>query len=242
MAEQITGILYGVGVGPGDPEEMTLKAVRILKECNLLILPESPKEKCISYQIAIQSVPELQEKELIELSIPMTRNQEQLQDAYTESFKKIEPFLKAGRKAAFLTIGDPTVYSTFQRLQLTAIKKGYRIGIISGITSFCASAAALNISLTKGNEEMHILPGRQVEGQKVLNGTEVYMKSGREISRLKKTLQDRLDNGEMLDVYGVSNCGLPNQNIAGSIKEIPEESGYLTTVIVKKQENVSRET
>ncbi len=232
--ENKNAVFYGVGVGPGDPEDLTLKAVRILRECEVIVLPESPKEDCAAYQIAVQAVPELEDKERIALSIPMTRDQERLNRAYEEGFQRILPKLKEGKKTAFLTIGDPVIYSTYTKLQQLAENENITTQIINGITSFCASAAALNIVLTAGNEQFHIIPGREAETTGALNGTEVYMKSGKAIPKLKQYLKDRIEQGEALTVMSVSNCGLPNQNTAETLDQIPETAGYMTTVIVKK--------
>ena len=75
----MSGILYGVGVGPGDPELLTIKALRILKESDIIALPAQEKEHCHAYQIVKQSYPEMEEKELLPLSFPMTKDAALLQ-------------------------------------------------------------------------------------------------------------------------------------------------------------------
>ena len=231
----MSGMLYGVGVGPGDPEEMTLKAVRILKGCGAVALPE-PKETCIAYQTALRAVPSLADKPVIEMEIPMTRDEVRLSVAYQEGFAQILPALCAGRDVAFLTIGDVAVYSTFARLGELAEEAGIRVRLVSGVTSFSACAAALGISLTKGRSRLHILPGREASPVEGTEDTEVYMKSGHAMPALKKELIAREKSGE-IDVKAVSNCGLPTQIIARSAEEIPDDAAYMTCVIARKLES-----
>ncbi len=228
----MSGTLCGVGVGPGDPEEMTWKAVRTLRTCGVIALPE-PKATCIAYQTALCAVPELADKPVIEMKIPMTRDEIRLAVAYQEGFAQLLPALCAGQNVAFLTIGDVAVYSTFARLGELAEEAGIRVRLVSGVTSFSACAAALGISLTKGKSRLLILPGGAASRADDAKDTEIYMKSGRAMPALKKELIEREKSGE-IDVKAVSNCGLPTQVIARSAEEIPDNAAYMTCVIVRK--------
>ena len=109
-----TGILYGIGVGPGDPELVTLKAVRIVGECDTVILPAKSKEDCIAYGIMKEACGKIAEKELICMPFPMTKDESGLTAAHEQICLEIKKLLDNGRQVAFLTIGDPTVYSTYQ--------------------------------------------------------------------------------------------------------------------------------
>lgn len=227
------GILYGVGVGPGDPEDITLKAVRILKETDILILPEAPREKCKSYAIAVKAVPELEDKSYKALTIPMSYNKQKQKESYDRAADEILPYLEEGKMMAYITIGDPTIFSSFTELEERIRRKGYETRIISGIPSICACAAAMGIPLVKGRERMMLIPGN-AKATDPLTMTEVYMKSGRHMGELKKHLQERLEQ-EDLQIAAVANCGYPDETICRSIEEIPENSGYMTTVIVKQR-------
>ena len=142
-----TGILYGVGVGPGDPELVTLKAVRIVRECDTVILPAKSKEDCIAYGIMKEACREVAEKELICMPFPMTKDENRLATAHEQIYLTIKKLLDEGRKAAFLTIGDPTIYSTYQYIHKRVEKVGYEAHIINGVPSFCAAAGALGLPL-----------------------------------------------------------------------------------------------
>lgn len=99
----MSGILYGVGVGPGDPELLTIKALRILKESDIIALPAQEKEHCHAYQIVKQNYPEIEEKELLPLSFPMTKDAALLQKHHEENAEKVLQELRQGKQVAFLT-------------------------------------------------------------------------------------------------------------------------------------------
>ena len=125
----MTGILFGTGIGPGDPELMTLKAVRLIRENDTIAVPGEKPEESIAYQIAVQAVPELAEKELVAIPMPMTKNAKELEENHRRGAEKIEELLDAGKNVVFLTLGDPTVYSTYlyvhRRLRCENCKRCY---------------------------------------------------------------------------------------------------------------------
>lgn len=108
----MSGCLYSVGVGPGDPELMTLKAVKIIRNCQVLVLPAESKEKCVAYQIVRRAIPEIEDKTTVCLVMPMTKDKDRLEKSHREGTQKVAEVLDAGKDAAFLTLGDPTVYAT----------------------------------------------------------------------------------------------------------------------------------
>lgn len=222
------GQLIGVGVGPGDPENLTLKAVRILQESDLLILPAESRDSCRAYQIAVQAVPEIGEKPWVGFDFPMIREKAALEAALDGIYGKIRVLLKTCRQAAFLTIGDPLVYSTWCYLQDRALREGLPVSVVSGIPSFTACAARFPMPLAESREEIHILPGSaRAEEVLKLPGTLVFMKSGRELRKLLAVLK-QTDKS----VYAVSDCGMETEKIYRSAAEIPEDV-YMLTVIVK---------
>ena len=107
------GTLYGVGIGPGDPELLTLKAVRLIRENEVIALPGEKPEETVAYQISVQAVPELADKTLLALTMPMTKDKALLNENYDRAAEKIADQLDQGKNVVFLTLGDPTVYSTY---------------------------------------------------------------------------------------------------------------------------------
>lgn len=225
------GILYGVGVGPGDPELMTLKAVRMIRENEVIAAAGAQVEDTVAYQIAVQAVPELADKELLPVYMPMTHDRRELEENHAKGAKRILSYLEQGKNVVFLTLGDPVVYSTFTYLQKRVEDQGYETAFVSGITSFCAAAARLNLPLVEWNEPLHVIPGvHRLDGRLDQPGTYVVMKSGRKMDQVKQLLQE---SGR--EVCMVENCGMANERVYRSLEEIPEDAGYYSLIIAREE-------
>ena len=111
------GIAYGVGVGPGDPALMTLKACRLIKDNNVIAVPGKVPQESVAYKIAVQAVPELADKELIPVYMPMVRDRKVLEESHRNAADIIEEHLDRGENVIYLTLGDPTIYCTFSYIQ-----------------------------------------------------------------------------------------------------------------------------
>lgn len=233
----MSGILYGVGVGPGDPELITVKALRILGKSDLVILPAGNKEKCYAFQIVKRVYPEICNKEIVCLEFPMIKNEEELRKRHDAIYEEICSFLDKNKVAAFLTIGDPTIYSTYMYMHKRMKESGKGAEIISGVPSFCAAAAALNIALGENKEEIHIIPGNY-DNKSALQyqGNKVFMKSGKQLGALINELKKSQYNNN-ISVLGISNCGMENESVYDNIDEIGKEDSYFTIVIVKEKQN-----
>ena len=205
------GTLYGVGVGPGDPELMTLKAVRMIRENEIIAVPGADVKETVAYKIAVQAVPELADKELLPIYMPMTHDAKELEEKHAKGAKTLEACLDQGKNVVFLTLGDPCVYSTFSYLQHRVEADGYHTELVSGITSFCAAVHRLDSDLSE-------------------SGNYVLMKSGKKMNQVKEILakSDR-------DVLMVENCGMPEEHIYRSVEEIPDDAGYYSLIIAKEK-------
>ena len=224
------GIAYGVGVGPGDPELMTLKAVRLIRENDIIALPGAEPRETIAYKIAIGAVPELADKELISIYMPMTMDKVEQARCHQEGAKKIESYLDQGKNVIFLTLGDSTVYCTFTYLQNYLHADGYETKLVSGIPSFCAAAARMNIPLTIWQEELHVLPGvHNLEAEIQKHGTYVLMKSASKMAQVKELIRK---SGR--DAVMVENCGTENEKIYNSVDEIPDNASYYSLIIARE--------
>lgn len=223
------GKLYGIGVGPGDPELLTLKALRLIKEADIIALPgENPKES-VAYKIAASAYPEISSKDLMAIPMPMIKEREALKAAHDTGAELIKNELHQGKTVVFLTLGDPTVYSTYLNIHNRLKIDGYDTEIVSGITSFCAVAAKLNMGLVENNEPLHVIPASyQIEDSMKLNGTKVFMKAGKKIGEVKKLI---IESG--LKAVMIENCGMLDERTYRSAEEIPEQAGYYSLIIVK---------
>lgn len=225
----MSGILYGVGVGPGDPELMTLKAVRLIRENEVIALPGSIARETIAYQIAVQAVPELKDKTLLPLFLPMIMDREEMKKSHIEAANQIESFLLKGQNVVFLTLGDSTIYSTYLYIQKHIAERGYETQLVSGITSFSASAASSNTPLAEWNEPLYILPAvHHMKEPLSAPGNLVLMKSGKKMSQIKQLL---CESGKK--VVMVENCGMASEKIYRNIEDIPDDAGYYSLIIAK---------
>lgn len=223
------GKAYGVGVGPGDPELMTLKAIRLIKENDVIMVPGKEPKESVAYRIAVQAVPELAEKSPVSVDLPMLKDREELRKSHKKGAELIESYLDEGKNVVFLTLGDSTVYCTFTYIQKYLIEDGYETELVNGITSFCAAASRLNIPLAEWNEPIHIFPAVHREDEDLeLDGNIVLMKSGSRIKELRDKLQ-----ASGRDVMAVVNCGMDDEKIYRKAEELPDETGYFTLVISK---------
>ena len=227
----MTGTLYGLGIGPGDPELLTLKAVRLIRENEVIAFPGEVPQETVAYKIAVQAVPELAEKELTALPMPMTKDPKVLEETHTHAADIVENFLKNGKNVVFLTLGDPTVYSTYLYVHKKILERGLKAEIVSGITSFCAVAARLNMGLVEKAEPLHVIPASyQIEEALRLPGTKVLMKAGKKMGQVKQLVQQLDEQAVMIE-----NCGMPDEKIYRSAGEIPEQSGYYSLIIIKEK-------
>lgn len=254
----MAGILYGVGVGFGNPEYMTLKAVRVLRSCDVIGIPTKDATSCTAYDIAASAVPEIKDKELISCVVPMTSDERRLDAAYADGCRKLIRCLEQGSNIAFLNLGDPTVYGTYMNIHRNILEAGYRAELISGVPSFCAVAAELGIPLGLRGESIHILPGCYVQSEVQIPAQEreqipkntahaleteirryleqgdsvVLMKSAGRMEQIKRMVEDMETQG-MCEAYAVVNCGMAGQRVYRDIRSMEKNAGYFTTLILR---------
>ena len=226
------GTLYGVSVGPGDPELLTLKAVRVLREADVVAVPNIGHGRQTAYGIVEEYI---QGKPLIDCSTPMLRDRTEVLRAYRGVADEIAAALDAGKSVAYVAIGDIGVYSTYFYIHEMLVEQGYSAEIVPGVTSFCASAARLGIPLCEGPEALTIVPviaGDAKDAAMSVPGTKVFMKSGRDLGAVRTIVEE----AGMLDTTSlVANCGLPDEVLYPRFADVPADmSDYFTLVIAKQ--------
>ena len=227
----VKGTLYGVSVGPGDPELLTLKAVRAIREADVIAVPNIGHGRQTALSIAAEYI---EGKPQIECSTPMTRDTQVRQAAYAENARKICELLAEGRSVAYLCLGDIGVYASFAPVNEQVRAAGYDVEIIPGVTSFSASAARLGTVLCEGSERLLVSPVMSGNVDEILDvpANKVFMKSGKAIHELRDKLEAR---GELDCASMVANCGLPDEKVFPRLADIDEDGDYFSVVIVKER-------
>lgn len=223
-------IFYGVGVGPGDPELLTLKALRIMRKADILAVPGGDREASVAYRIAWQADAAIADKECLCIPMPMTKDEKKLEESHAAGAQQVCAQLAAGKSVAFLTLGDPTIYSTYLYLQKRVQQAGFQTQIISGIASFLAAGAAFDMGLVERKEQLHIVPSTYgVEQALELPGTKVLMKAGKQLAAVKAAVAQTTD-----DIYMIENCGMENARMVYGAQDMPDDAGYYSLIIVKE--------
>lgn len=223
---------YGVGVGPGDPELLTLKAVRVIESCPVIAAPRTKSGEMLALDIARRAA-DLTGKTILPLDFTMERDTARQRAAHLAAAEQVEAHLRAGRDVAMLNLGDVSIYATYGYLMEILRGRGYAAVMVPGVPSFCAVAARLGQSLTEMDAPLHIVPagGGPLEQVLALPGTKVLMKSGRRIPQVVQALRGAncLQKAAL-----VQNCGLPGEAVVTDLDAAPAQPGYFATIVVKE--------
>jgi len=237
------GKFYGIGVGPGDPELITIKGVRLLGDCKQLFVPKA-KIKSESLALDIAGSYLHPDVNITELVFPMVSDKTKLQQSWNESALQIAKVLRQGVDACFLTIGDPLLYSTYIYLvrELLEILPEASVETIPGINAFSAVASLTNFPVGEGKELITIVPTADdfgaVSDALKKNGTVVFMKVGKRLNLLLEILEKE---NLIDDAVFVAYAGQEKQHIETNLSKLKNENpktGYLSTILVrvKKEE------
>ena len=227
------GKFYGVGVGPGDPELLTLKGQRVLSEVDYIV---TPKTKGDGDSTALKIVaPYIKGKTVIEQVLPMTKDKDMLAKAWADGAAEIADYLERGKNVAFITLGDPSLFSTFMYVFRPIRDKGYLWEIVPGISAPAAAAAALGCGLADGDESLAILAAttdiNKVEETVVSHDNTVLMKGAGKWRDIAAVLQK---HGLTKHTAAAEKCTMKDERIFEQIEEMPEDLSYFLTAIVRK--------
>lgn len=223
------GMLYGIGVGPGDPELLTLKAARILRESDIIAVPDKGTGQKSAMNIIKDHI---EGKEILYCETPMIRDREKLDVCYNKIADDICVLLEKGKQVALITLGDPSIYSTCAYVHREVLARGFSAEMIPGVPSFCAAAAKLNMPLCEGAERLLIVPAsHDSEDTMDIRANKVFMKAGSGISQLRRRLREK---GLVNKSAMVQNCGMDGERIWPRIDEADETAGYFSVVICKE--------
>ena len=238
----MTGTLYVIGVGPGDPELLTLKAARLLREASCICVPKGREEGSSFALSIVKGAVNIDGKEIIEAHFPMRKTNDLLHGAeldakWNEAAEAVLKRLRQGTDVAFITLGDPTIYSTFFYLhdRLLGVDPALMIEIIPGVSSINAAASRAGISLGLANEKIAVIPATYIKDlQGVLRDfdTLVLMKVHKVFDDIRESLEeaDLVENA----VY-VVRAGMQDERVFKNIREVTgKDLDYFSMMIVKK--------
>lgn len=230
------GILYGVGVGPGAPDLLTLRAVRVLGEVDVILAAASPRN---DFSAALDTArPHLRPDVRVQrLEFPMTRDKAVLHEAWSVAAQTTRDVLESGQSAAFLTIGDPLVYSTFGYLMRTLgeCAPHLTVEVVPGITSFQAAAARTRTVLCENGETLRIIPGinsrQSLEESLHESDTAVILKAYRNLPAIAEALDatQRLDSCLL-----ASHVEQPAESVRQGLGGLEGTPPYMSLILSRK--------
>lgn len=232
------GKLYGIGVGPGDSELMTVKAARLVGEADVIITPKTEKKDgSVALHIA---QPYIQEHtEIVPVVFPMVFHEETLTDAWLEAKNTIVSYLEQGKNVVFLTLGDPMFYSTYMYVYRLIENTGYEIETIPGVPAFCAIGSYLGYPIVEKEEVLAIVPAtapkEKIDAVMAVADDAVIMKVYKNFGDVQDTLKkhDMADDAVM-----ISRVGLPDEEVYRGLDQLPRDTklNYLSTILAKRKD------
>lgn len=229
------GKFIGIGVGPGDPDLLTVKAVKALNDVDVICAPRSAESKPSLALSIIKPILEDRKSEYktLEPLFPMIEDKKALQNYWDDAAQRIIEKLNAGQDAAFITLGDPSVYSTFSYVFKIIEGLNFETLIIPGITSFTGCAATAKVQLAERDEIIVIVPKVDERLPQIMEygDTFVIMKTSRHSNLLADIVNKDMRKKE---VISVQNCSMKDEKI---LEGFVEDKKYLSTTIVKFKSN-----
>ncbi|NJK67959.1 MAG: precorrin-2 C(20)-methyltransferase [Microcoleus sp. SU_5_3] len=230
---ETTGKLYGLGIGPGDPELITLKAYRILRSVSVIAYPAMENGKVLARAI----VADYLRPEQIEIPMPLpfspTRSSQPYYDIAAE---KIAAHLTEGRDVAVLCEGEPFLYGTFMYL-FNRLSGKFTTEVVPGISSTMASAAALGVPLTYRNDVLSIMPATLdaeiLRDRLAVADAAVIIKLGRHFAKVRDVL---MELGQFDRALYIERATMPNQRIRAIVDVEPAEVPYWALIMIPSQQ------
>lgn len=228
------GKLFGIGIGPGDPELLTLKAVKTIKGSDVVLAPrKNETDRSVALQI-VEGAVDLSGKEVLAPVFGMADAEHSFSEYGRRASETVVGLLSQGKNVSFITLGDVSIFSTFFYMQEFVKNQGYEVEVIPGISSFSAGAAMAGIPLVLGMEGLIVLPtigdaGKLSDAMGMFDNL-VLMKAGRKMQLIASIMGEH--HIDLSNATVISNVGMDNEYIGPM--DVDRQYGYFTTVIVKR--------
>ncbi|MBR3457003.1 MAG: precorrin-2 C(20)-methyltransferase [Selenomonadaceae bacterium] len=231
----MSGVFYGIGVGPGDPELLTIKAIHAIEKVDVLIAPKTEK-KDGSVALTIAKPYLKKDVEIVYHVFPMVKDFADSTEAWEANKAEILGLLKSGKNVAFLTLGDPMFYSTYIYVYRLLEHEGIDIETIPGIPAFAAIGSKLGYPIVEGNDILSVIPAtadmESIRKAVAASDNVVLMKVYKNFPEIANLLEE---NGMAEHAVMVSRCGLPDERRIDDIAAHKNEPvNYLSTILTRK--------
>ena len=231
----MNGVFYGIGVGPGDPELLTMKAIHAIRKVDVLIAPKTEKkEGSVALEIAKPYFkPEV---EIVYQVFPMVKDFADSTEAWEANKEEILKILRTGKNVAFLTLGDPMFYSTYIYVYRLLEHEDIIIETIPGVPAFAAIGSRLGYPIVEGNEILSIIPAtadpEAIKRAMTVSDNVVLMKVYKNFPEIADLLEE---HGMAKQAVMVSRCGLPEERRIDDIEKHKQEPvNYLSTILTRR--------
>lgn len=235
----MNGTFYGIGVGPGDPELLTVKAVKAIQKVDVLIAPKTEK-KDGSVALSIAKPYLKPSVQIVYQTFPMVKKfLDEPPKEWQDNKQVILNFLQEGKNVGFLTLGDAMFYSTYIYIFRLLQKENISIETIPGIPAFVAIGSHLGYPIVEGNDILSIIPAtadlKKIQTALKTADNVVLMKVYKNFSEIVDLLQENHFDTSVM----VSRCGLPDEEkIMDVVKNKDRAVNYLSTILARKTPEV----
>ena len=188
--------LVAIGVGPGDPDLLTVKAVRAIQDADIIMCPASGEERPSIALSVVESLLDRSRQEIIRLIFPMTKDPDVLESTWKKNAGIMAETVLTGKNVVYLTVGDPYLYSTwiYMHRELSANHPKMDISVVPGIVSMFIFASKVGISIAEGAEKVSIIPScYELSSVKAIaqnSETLVFLKDGRYFDQVIDVLRE----------------------------------------------------
>ena len=231
----MSGIFYGIGVGPGDPELLTVKAINAIKKVDVLIAPKTEK-KDGSVALSIARPYLKDEVEIVYQVFPMVKGFADNTEAWEENKSEILELLRAGKNVAFLTLGDPMFYSTYIYVYRLLEHEDVEIITVPGVPAFAAIASQIGTPIVEGDDVLAVIPATaspdKIQNALAAADNVVMMKVYKNFSDVAHQLSA---HGLAKNAVLVSRAGLDGEQVIDDIMAHRDEKlNYLSTILTRR--------
>lgn len=236
--------LIGIGVGPGDPELLTVKAVKAIQDADIIMCPASKEDRpSIALSVVDSLIDKSKNQDIVKLIFPMTKDKDVLEETWKRNAKIMAETVQSGKNVVYLTVGDPFLYSTwiYMHKDLTEKYPEMNISVIPGIVSMFTFASKVGVSIAEGAEKVAIIPScydlSSVKEIAKNSESMIFLKDGRYFDQVIDVLKESGFPDNSIFAIG-QDLGTENEIIRkmtlGEVNDDTLTTKYFSILVVKR--------